>query len=35
MEEDAYMGCRIPQSETVVANIWQVSLPRVDEVPNI
>lgn len=26
MEEDTYMGCCIPQSATVVANIWQVSL---------
>ena len=35
MEEDIYMGCRIPQSATVVANIWQVSLLRFDNVHNI
>jgi len=26
MEGDTYMGCRIPQGATVVANIWQVPL---------
>ncbi|KAF8335172.1 cytochrome P450 [Amanita rubescens] len=25
MEEDTYMGCRIPQSATVVANIWAIA----------